>query len=284
MTATQPSAVRLSEVKRKLFEEYVRGDIRQVEHPSERIPRRPAGDTAPLSLAQEQLWYREQIEGISPLYNEAITIRHSGPLDAAIVARSLTEIIRRHEIWRTSYDVSNGIPVQVTHPAPSSFSVQTVDLFGLSPSEVEAEILRVCTSETRRRFDLRKAPLLRATLFRSDDKDEQLFLVAHLSIVDGISVYQVLPFELATLYAAFSDGKNSPLPELCMQYADYAYWQRQAFNAERRAEQVNYWREMFPGDAPALAWPAGRSRPVSPTYRGVIRKFALSPEIGRAHV
>lgn len=279
MTAAQPVPERLSEVKRKLFEKYVRGEITQAEHLSEGIRQRQADEAPPLSLVQEQLWYREQIEGIAPLYNEAITIRHSGPLDAATLARTLTEIIRRHQIWRTSYEVGNGAPFQVIHPAPSSFAVQTVDLRGLSQGEAESEIVRITTSETRCRFDLRQVPLLRATLFRSDGEDDQLFLAAHLSIIDGISVYQVLPIEIATLYAAFSNGRPSPLPEPCIQYADYSYWQRQTFTAERRAEQVNYWREMFSGEVPVLGWPAEPAKPVSRTYRGAIRKFTLSPAI-----
>src|SRR5438132_12316723 len=108
------SAASFSEAKRKLLEKYSRGELAPVAEQSQAIERRPSGEFAPLSLAQEQLWLRDQ--GTPPLYNESITIRRSGPLDVAVLERSLAEIIRRHEIWRTGYDLVDGALVQVIHP------------------------------------------------------------------------------------------------------------------------------------------------------------------------
>ena len=110
---------------------------------------------------------------------------------------------------------------------------------GVSEEKIEEEALRLATEEARRPFDLRRGPLLRAILVRTGDTDYRLSMVAHLSIVDGISVYQLFPSELAALYAAFSAGKPSPLPELPIQYADYAYWQRQWLKRRRTGKAVN---------------------------------------------
>ena len=111
---------------------------------------------------------------------------------------------------------------------------------------------------------------------RTGDTDYRLSVVAHLSIVDGISVYQLFPSELAALYTAFSAGKPSPLPELPIQYADYAYWQRRWLRDDELARQLTYWRKQLAGELPVLRWPADRPRPDVQTYRGAIRAFALS--------
>lgn len=282
MTGLSSSVSPLSEVKRKLLERYRSGNLISVEDRSTAITRRPPDAPAPLSLAQEQLWRREQMEGIPPLYNESITIRRNGPLDIPALERSLVEIVRRHEIWRTVYDNSNGRPFQVIQPAPRSFPLQIIDLREHAKPDLDAEILRLTTAETARRFDLTQGPLLRATLFRLNNEEYRLFIAAHLSIIDGISVYQVLPAELSALYASFTVDEPSPLAEPCIQYADYAYWQRTTFSAAERTEQWTYWREKLGGELPILQWPAGASRSASPSYRGAIRPFTVSAELERA--
>lgn len=265
----------LSEPKRKLLEKYLSGHLTQEAAQLQAITPRPPRESAPLSLAQEQLWHRMQVAGIPPLYNESITISWSGPLDVAVLERSLAEIIRRHEIWRTSYDTVNGTPVQVIHPAPSSFPLPVVDLRGIPAEKLEEEALRLATEEAHCRFDLRQGPLLRAILMRTGDTDYRLSMVAHLSIVDGVSVYQVFPSELAAVYAAFSVGKPSPLPEPAIQFADYAYWQRQWLRDDELARQLTYWRKQLAGELPVLQWPTDRPRPAVQTYRGAIQPFTL---------
>ncbi len=272
----------LSEAKRQLLDKYFLGDLVPAEQPSEAITQRLPNEPTPLSFAQEQLWYREQIDGIPPLYNEAITLQRTGTLDIPALESSLAEIFRRHEIWRTTYRNTNGIPVQVVHPPPCSFRLEIVDLRAVDEAKVEPEILRLTTAETRRRFDLEQGPLIRAMLLRPNQEEYRLFLVAHLSIVDGVSVYQVFPSELATLYAAFSSGKTSPLPEPAIQYADYACWQRRTFTAQKRSEQLAYWRGQLGGEAPILQWPSDHPRPIPQTYRGAIRRFVLSTELAGA--
>lgn len=272
-----PQAVNLFEAKRQLLETFSRGEFAGMAKQSQAIVRRPVSEPAPLTVAQEKLWYQSQIDGIPPLYNESITVRRSGPLDVAALERSLAEIIRRHEIWRTSYDRLNGVPVQLIHPAATNFPLPVVDLRRYPEAEREQRALRLATEQTCRSFDLRSGPLLRATLVRMTDQDYRLSLVAHLSIVDGVSVYQVFPSELTALYSAFSAGKPTPLPELPVQYADYAYWQRNWLKGDQLGAQLAYWRRQLSGELPVLRWPTYSLRlPIRSTYHGAIQTFALS--------
>ena len=275
-------AARFSDAKRKLLEKCLRGELVSIGTQSRAITRRPPGELAPLSLAQEQLWHRAQMHGIPPLYNESITVRRSGPLDVAVLERSIAEIVRRHEIWRTSYDTLNGAPVQVIHPAPSSFPLRVVDLRESPEEKIEEEALRLANEEARRPFDLRRGPLLRATLVRTGDTDYRLSMVAHLSVVDGVSVYQVFPSELAALYTAVFAGKPTPLPELPIQYADYAYWQRQWLKDGELVKQLTYWRKQLAGELPILQWPTDHARPAVQTYRGAIQSFELTETLTEA--
>jgi surfactin family lipopeptide synthetase A len=278
-----PDVAPLSEAKRKLLEKYLREGGAAATRESV-ITRRPSAEPAPLSLSQEQLWLRERgTHGIAPLYNECVVLRMSGPLDVPVLERGFVEIIRRHEIWRTSYVTSNGQPVQFVHPASDEFRLQLLDLRSLPTSaRREAEAQRVIGDMVRQPFDLKEGPLLRARLVRMDDSEHRLFLCAHLSIVDGVSVYQVFPSELATLYSAYAFGRPSPLPPLTVQFGDYAYWQRQWLQGREMAKQVAYWRKQLAGQLPALNWPTGRTRPARETFRGTIRSFTFPRYLGEA--
>jgi len=267
----------LSEAKLRLLQRYLSGGASRTVAASRLITPRPSGEPALLSLSQEQLVLREgSMANIPPLYNECITLRIKRPLEVALLEQSLTEITRRHEIWRTSYDVRNGHLVQVIHPAVREMRLPVVDLRGFPEETLEEEVLRLATEETGHRFDLSRGPLLRAILMKTGEADYRLSVVAHLSIVDGISVYQLFPSELAALYEAFASGKPSPLPQLSLQYADYAYWQRQWLRDEELAKQLTYWRKQLSGKLPVLHWPAERPRPAVRTYRGAILSFGLS--------
>lgn len=265
------------EGRRKLLERYLRGDLPSARAATTYISPRPAGAIVPLSLAQEQLWICEQILGGTQLpYNESITMRASSPLDAAIVERCLGAIVRRHEIWRTTFDTVDGQPVQTINPAPLTFPLPVVDLRSIPQTQRELEYLRLTSIEVRQVFDLQRGPLLRAMLVRITDTDQRLFIVAHLSILDGVSVYQVLPSELSALYKAFSTGRASSLPELPIQYADYAFWQRQWLRGEEVEKQLTYWRKQFARRVPVLQWPACSPKTACQTYRGAIEPFAVS--------
>ena len=272
----------LSDAKSRLLQRYLVGDLPEASCRAS-ITRRLSGTVPPLSLGQQQVWVREQTaRDEPPFYNESITIHRNGPLNLAALKRSFIEIIRRHEIWRTTFDTVSGQPVQIIHMAPPRFSLPVVDLRDVPETKRQREALRVATEDARKEFNLKKGPLVRATLVRLDDEEYCLFLTMHQIIVDGVSVYSVFPTELVTLYEAFSAGRPSPLPELALQYADFACWQRQNLKGKSWANQVTYWRKKLAGELPVLPWPSDHRRPAIQTYRGAIHPFKLSKSLSSA--
>jgi surfactin family lipopeptide synthetase A len=270
----------LSQTKQRLLARYLLGDPAQPRQEFGAITRRQSGEPVPLSLAQEQMWLREmQGPGLPPIHNESITIHRVGPLDVSVLERAFAEIIRRHEIWRTTFSLVNGVPVQVIHPAPSDVSLSVVDLGRIPEGSRESEALRLATEEARRPFDLNRGPLVRAQLVTLDSQHHRLYLTMHRSIVDGVSAYQVLPLELTVLYEAFSQAKPSPLPELPIQYADFASWERGWVQGDVLASQLDYWRRQLVGELPVLRWPTDRLSPAVQTLRGGIRPFLLPKQL-----
>jgi hypothetical protein len=267
----------LSNRKRALVEKYVRG----MGLPgSETIRRRVSGNVVPLSVSQEELFRRGlRVPGIPPLYNECITVRMKGALDVVALERSFNEIIKRHEAWRTTFETKAGQPVQIIH-APVPVSVPVVDLRDLPEAKREAAALRLAGEDAHRPFDMSRGPLLRPKLVRIDATEHKLFLIAHQIILDGVSAYQIFPSELATFYQGFSAGKPVTLPELPVQFADFACWQREGLNSAT-GNQLDYWRRQLGGELPALAWPA-KPRPATRTFRGSIQSFSFGvPLSGR---
>lgn len=276
MSGVQP----LSEAKQRLLAKYLRTREESKAISSGRITRGLATEPIPLSPSQQQLILREAgTPGIPPLYNECITLRLGGPLDINLLARSLCELIRRHEVWRTSYGVCNGQPVQIIHPAPEELRLPVVDLKDLGHREQEQEIERQIGELVRSPFDLKRGPLLRTQLVRLSDFEHRLYVIAHLSVVDGVSVYQIFPQELATLYRAYSSGQPSPLASLPIAFADYAYWQRQVVEGEPLEKQLAYWRNQLKGQLPVLNWPLDRDRPARQTFAGKIESFNLPRDL-----
>jgi hypothetical protein len=270
-----PDVQKISDAKQQLLQRCLRGDALLSGRRAAIAPR-PAGVQAPLSLSQEQLWFREKgAPGIPPLYNECIVVRLAGPIDVGLLERCLAEIIRRHEIWRTTYDTRNGQPVQVVHGAPDSLPLRSIDLRSLAGVRQENETERIATEMVQQRFDLQAGPLLRARLIRTRDFEHRLVLCAHLSVVDGVSVYQVFPAEIAALYKGFRVQRPSLIANPAVQFGDYAYWQREWLQEEEKAKQVAYWRQQLGGPLPFLAWPTDRKRPSKETFRGTIRPFSL---------
>src|SRR6266487_1418915 len=265
----------LSEAKRALLDKYLRGDLPQTARAADTITRRAAGSPAPLSFGQQQVWLLAQLAPDSLVYNECVTIHLPGPLDVAALEQSFNEIIKRHEAWRTSFPIVDGQPIQMIHP-PSSLMLPEVDLRYLPETEREDEALRLAKEDARILFDLTQGPLLRATLVRLGDAEHRLFLTLHQCIFDGISLYQVFLPELRALYEAFSNGKPSPLPDLPIQYADFAVWQCQRLHGDMLADQLAYWKQQLAGVPAALELPIDHPRPPVQTYRGSMRPFALS--------
>ena len=183
----------------------------------------------PLCLAQERLWFLDQLEPGNPFYNVAIAIRLNGKLNSVILEQSLNEIIKRHESLRTSFPAIDGRPIQVIH--------ESLELKLSILQNCDSDIQSLILQETQQPFDLSQLPLLRAKLLHHKEDEHLLLISTHHIISDGWSI-GVLIQELATIYAAFSVGKPSPLPELSIQYADYAYWQRQWLQTDVLATSV----------------------------------------------
>src|SRR6266550_6097556 len=233
----------LSDAKRTLLQQYLSGSAVSSREGKPHITPRPRGNTAPLSLAQEQVWLHGQMAPAGvPVYNETLTIRRSGLLNVAALERTFAEIIRRHEIWRTTFELHEGQPVQVVHPTKAGFKLPLVDLRDIPEFEREREAVRIAREVARAPFDLKEGPLFRAMLVKLGECDHRLFLTFHQLIFDGVTAYQVFLPEMDAIYGAFSRNQPSPLPDPPIQYADYAIWQREQTNPEAIAGQLVYWQ------------------------------------------
>ena len=215
----------------------------------------------PLSFAQERLWFLDQFEPGSPFYNIPTAVRLTGRLDVAALERALNEIVSRHESLRTTFATMDGEPVQVISPS-LTLTLPVVDLRELPEAEREAEAMRLATEEAKRPFNLSRGPLLRASLLQLDEacpersrREEYIVLLTmHHIISDGWSI-GVFIGELTTLYGAFSSGRPSPLPELPIQYADFALWQREWLQGEVLGAQLDYWKQHLDGNLGILELP-----------------------------
>ncbi|HYH80735.1 MAG TPA: condensation domain-containing protein, partial [Longimicrobium sp.] len=234
-------------------------------------------ELAPLSFSQRRLWFLDRMEPGNAFYNLPNAVRLRGALDEAALERSLSEIVRRHEALRTVFAEADGSPVQVIAPF-GGFALPVEDLSGLGEADREAAVRRRVGEEASRPFDLSAGPLFRAALLRLGAEDHVLQFSMHHIVSDGWSL-GVLFRELSALYAAYLAGRESPLSELPVQYADYAVWQREQLAGGVLERQLAYWRERL-ADAPALLeLPTDRPRPAVQRYRGATVPVALSPEL-----
>jgi amino acid adenylation domain-containing protein/FkbM family methyltransferase len=236
------------------------------------LPAPRAGDP-PLSFSQERLWFLDQWEPASPFYNVSSALRLPGPLSAPVLEKSLNEVVRRHEILRTIFVNVEGRPAQRIAPY-AECRLELVDLQLYAANEREAEAARQARMEAWRHFDLANGPLIRAVLLRLSPDDHILLLTLHHIVSDGWSM-GVLFGELSALYDAYSSNRPSPLPELELQYADFAQWQRQWLTGEVLQKHVEWWRRQLEGAPPALELPADRPRPAALSFRGGSRMFTL---------
>ncbi|HEX2079328.1 MAG TPA: condensation domain-containing protein, partial [Longimicrobium sp.] len=231
----------------------------------------------PLSFAQERLWLIDRLEPGSAVYNIPVAWRLGGALDEAALERALGEIVRRHEALRTVFAEADGSPVQVVAPF-GGFALPVEDLSGLREADREAAVRRRAGEEARRAFDLSAGPLFRAALLRLGAEEHVLLLSVHHIVSDGWSM-GVLYRELSALYAAYREGGESPLPELPVQYADYALWQREHLRDGVLEGELAYWRERL-ADAPALLeLPTDHPRPAVQTFRGAHEQLELPLEL-----
>src|SRR5215469_1998346 len=217
----------LSEAKLALLARYLQGKPETSSETRAKVPLRSPEHVVPLSLYQEDLWFCEQTASEAPpFFNESITIHRRGALDVLTLERTLVEMFRRHEAWRTTIDVLQDRPIQVINPAPQQIFLQMLDLRALPANLREGAAQQAGEQQAATLFSLKDGPLVRVKVARLGDEDYRLFFTMHQIVVDGVSVYNVLPFELATIYKAFSQGEPTPLPELTVQLGDFAIWHR----------------------------------------------------------
>jgi amino acid adenylation domain-containing protein len=241
--------------------------------------RRELREVAPLSVSQERLWFLDRLTPGSAIYNIPGPIRLRGPLDPGLLARCFGEIRRRHETLRTRFETRGGAPVQVIGPPPStSWPLPCVDLAGLPEPLRRPEAARLGEEEADGPFDLARGPLVRTVLLRYGPQEHDLLLTLHHIVSDGWSM-RVVHRELVALYAAFAAGEPAPLPELPVQYADFAVWQRERLAGPELAHQVAYWRERLGGHPPVLDLPLDRPRPALQTFRGGVAHKMLPRDL-----
>jgi NRPS condensation-like uncharacterized protein len=232
----------------------------------------------PLSFAQEQLWSWEQQQPGTPTYNLTSAFRLDGDLDVPILEQSLNEIVRRHDILRTSYAAVEGHPVQII--AVDSFvHLRVTDLRHLPESEHDFEVRRLAGEEALLPFDLTKTPLLRVSLLRLGEQTHVALISMHHIVSDAWSM-DVLVDELLALYKELVSGNPSSLPEMPVQYADFAKWQREWLKGEVLEDQLAYWKEKL-RDAPLLQLRTDRQRPQVYSSRVSIVPINLRSELLR---
>jgi len=245
----------LSPAKRALLERRRRGEAAAA--PAVTIGRRAGAGPAPLSFAQQRLWLLDQLEPGDPAYTLRLLLRLAGPLDRRALAGSFREAVRRHEVLRTAFRAEGGEPVQVVLPPPAETGLPCLDLTALPEPVRERESLARSRELARTGFDLARPPLLRVVLIAIGARDHHLAVTLHHIAADGWSE-SVLVREVAALYEACAAGRPSPLPELPIQYADYAVWQRST-EVDLDA-QLDWWRQELAGAPQDLALPVDRAR------------------------
>ncbi|HET6763429.1 MAG TPA: condensation domain-containing protein, partial [Longimicrobiaceae bacterium] len=231
----------------------------------------------PLSFAQERLWFLDRMEPGQSTYNIPFALRVDGALDADALERAIAEVVRRHDQLRASFREVDGRPVQVFAPA-GEFRLRVEDLSHLPLAEREAEVERRVHADAVRPFDLARGPLFRGALLRLSARDHVLSLNFHHAVSDGWS-FGVFFREVTQLYSAFQAGRPSPLPELEVQYADYAAWQRTQLSGDALAADVEFWRAALAGAPPLLELPTDRPRPAVQTYSGATMTVAYPAEL-----
>src|SRR6185503_14356933 len=230
----------------------------------------------PLSFAQQRLWFLHQLKPESAVYNVGVAVRLRGRLNVAVLEQTLSEVVRRHEVLRTTFGMQNGEPVQVIGE-PQEVRLPIVDLSNLDTSQREIESRRLVAVESQQPFDLATGPLMRAGLLRMSAEEHVLPLTVHHIISDGWSI-GVMVREVATLFAAFSNGEPSPLPELAVQYSDFAVWQREWFRDEILARELDYWRNQLSGAPPILELPTDKPRPPVQSFNGSHEPLGLDEQ------
>jgi amino acid adenylation domain-containing protein len=266
----------LSETQRALLAERLQR-ARQRKTPPGAIEVRPPGERPVLSFAQQRLWFLFQWEPDNPSYNIPMAIHLSGQLDVPALERTLNTIIQRHRVLSMIYRTDGEDAALAPHPRPS---------IRLSPTEIgvptkrhEETVRQIVAQDTTRPFDLEHDLPIRATLLRLDKAEHVLILNIHHIAADGWSLTNILVKEMVALYAAYRAGQPSPLPDLAIQYSDFAYWQRQWLQGEVLQKQLDYWKKSLAGAPAILELPVARQRPPVLGFSGATHLFDIDPAV-----
>lgn len=237
----------------------------------------PRNQVIPVSFSQEQVIFLNLLTPNSLAYNTQMSIRFAGKLDIAALERALNEIVRRHEIFRTSFEIVDDLARQKIH-SDWRLELPLVDLSELAAEHREARLQEVVADEIRQRFDISEIPLIRWKLLKLEADEHLLLHVEHHLVHDGWS-FGVFIGELQILYDAYSNGHDSPLPELPIQYADFVIWQRQRLQGDRLQSLLNYWKQRLAPPLPVLELPTDFQRPPMQSHRGAEEVIDLSAEL-----
>jgi amino acid adenylation domain-containing protein len=265
----------LSPAKRALFELELKKKSARARGEAT-IRRRPNQESSPLSFAQQRLWFMNQLEPASPIYNESRAIRLRGSLDVESLQKSLDRIVARHDVLRTNFIALDGNPQQ-TITDSRAVELPVIDLRSCRGIDRESEAHRLLTDVIRRPFDLSRDLLLRVLLLRLAEEEHILLFVQHHIASDGWST-SIFWRELTALYEAFTSGRPDPLSELPIQYADYALWQRDRLSGETLESQLAYWIKQLENLAPLQLTP-DRARPGAHDYAGDRQTFLIPQEV-----
>ncbi|MDH5548217.1 MAG: amino acid adenylation domain-containing protein, partial [Gammaproteobacteria bacterium] len=243
------------------------------------IPKLPRTneETLPLSFAQQRLWFLDQLVPNNPSYNIPLAVRLIGSLDIAVLSKCFNAVVARHEALRTVFVSHKGKPGQAIQ-SKLAIQLPVIDLSSLPEDERESQIRVLASADARNPFNLARGPLLRTSLIRLNAKENVLLLNMHHIVSDGWSM-EILVRELGALYNAFSQNMPNPLPDLPIQYADFAHWQREKLQGEVLERQQSYWRQQLAGASEILELPTDRPYPATQSYRGSNIRVSISKKI-----
>lgn len=267
----------LSPAKRALLQRALKASQDSNQQAGEIVARDRSIDRIPLSFSQQRLWFLDQFDGPSATYNMPIAVRLSGRLDSASLKKTIQSIVDRHEALRTTIHAIDGEPYQKVHDA-WPVSLEETDLGELSEEQGRETLAQIMQREATAVFDLAVGPLLRCQLIRLSDLEHVLLMTVHHIVCDGWSIGKVLLGEMVELYDSYANQKQPTLPELKIQYGDYAIWQRNHLAGDVLARHQSYWNEAL-RDLPALLeLPTDRPRPPVQTYRGDVFHFTIDKQ------
>ena len=282
LTCNAPKDALTAELRRELStrKAEILSFLRQAEEiaatPTVTIQPAPRDGNLPLSFAQERLWLLNQFAPDNPMYNLLFAVRLRGELDESLFEQCWVEILQRHEALRTTFKRVDNQPVQIIAEfVPSLLSI--ISLEELPEIEREAEALQILNQEVQRPFKLEEGPLFRVKLVRLNQDERLLVVVIHHIIADGWSL-EILMKEWGTLYKAFLQGQPSSLPKLPIQFADFAYWQKQWLQGEVLENQLAYWKQQLKGNIPVLKLPISQSASLTPSSQGSYQVVEFSKE------